>query len=71
MSTVKKAVKADASALQKAQKNLVKELVGHAIRSAGDNSAESLSLITKAVEERVQQYVAGIKAASTGCASTA
>lgn len=71
MSAVRKAVKADPSALQKAQKNLVKELIDHAVRSAGDNSAESLSLITKVVEERVQQYMAGIKAASSGCAGTA
>ena len=71
MSAVRKAVKADVSALQKAQKNLVKELIDHAVRSTGDNSPQSLSVITKAVEERVQQYVAGIKAASTGCAGTA
>ncbi len=63
------AVRRDPSS-QRAQDNLVKELVDQASRLAGNNATESLAVITKAAEARVQQYVQATKAASTGCAST-
>jgi hypothetical protein len=50
------------------QQKLIKETVEAAITQAGDNSAESMAVLTKAAEARVQRYVAGSKAATgTGC----
>jgi len=68
MTGVSKAVKAgDPSAQQEAQENLVKELVKHASDAIGDDSPETLSVLTKAAEERAQQYADSVKAASSGC----
>ena len=50
-----------------AQESWVKGLIDHASRLAGDDSSENLSLITKAAEARVQQFVTASQAASTGC----
>jgi len=63
------AVRRDPSS-QTARERLAKELADHASRLAGDDSSESLSTITKAVETRVQQFVQASKAASTGCGGT-
>ena len=55
--------------LQTAQHSLVKALIDHASRLVDDDSSEIFSLITKAAENRVQQFVVASKIASTGCGS--
>jgi hypothetical protein len=50
------------------QQRLVKETVEAAIGQEGDNSPETIALLTKAAQARVQRYVAGSRAAKgTGC----
>ena len=52
---------------KEAQANLVKDLLQAAISEAGNASNETIEVLKKAAEERVQQFVTGSKSASSGC----
>ena len=52
---------------KEAQANLMKDLLQAAISEAGNESNETIEVLKKAAEERVQQFVTGSKSASSGC----
>ena len=49
------------------QKRLLEDLFKAAIEEASEANTETNEILQKAADERVQQFVAGIKSASTGC----
>ena len=49
------------------QSKLAKALTDYAIPLAEDKSADSISVISKAAEERAQQFADGVRASQSGC----